>query len=176
MERISQKLDDQLLHYLDGILAGTDKSDLEELLRKDNQLRIRLEELRKVNQMLAGKARLEHPSKVFTERVMSNLDHLPERSTMSPKNGLLLLCGIMVAIGALTLLLTLGVFDNMNSAISLEKMVVKNDLIKNPLPSIPFNAKWLINGILISTLGLAFVLLDRTVLRPLFEKRSRMQL
>jgi hypothetical protein len=175
MERISQKQDDQLLHYLDGTLTEKAKAELEEQLKNDTHLEIRFEELRRVHHILESKAKLEYPSKVFTERVMGNLDQLPARSTLSAKNGILLLCGILVAVGALTLLLSIGVFDNMNSAISLEKMVVKNDFIKNPLPSIPFHARWLINGIVILTLGLAFVLLDRTILRPFFEKRSPMR-
>lgn len=175
MERTTQKQDDQLLQYLDGILPKKEKNELEELLKANTHLEIRLEELRKVHTILASKARLEQPSKLFTEKVMSNLEHLPIRSTLSPKNGLLLLCGILVAVGVLALLLSLGVFDNMNSLISLDKLPIKNEFIRNPLPTIPFNGKWLINGILILTLGLAFVLLDRTVLKPFFEKRSRMQ-
>ena len=175
MERTTQKQDDQLLQYLDGTLTGKDKTELENLLLKNAYLEIRLEELRKVHEVLWGKAKLENPSKLFTDKVMHNLDRMPVRSTLSPKNGLLLLCGIIVAAGAMALLLSVGVFDNLNDSISLDKLPLKNDFIKNPLTSIPFNGKWMVNGILILTLGLAFVLLDRTILKPYFEKRSRME-
>lgn len=175
MERTTQKQDDQLLHYLDGTLTAKEKSDLETLLSKNTLLGIRLEQLRKVHQVLGSKARLEHPSKLFTDKVMHNLDRQPVRSVLSPKNGLLLLCGILVAAGAMALLLSVGVFDNLNDTINLENIPLKNDLIKNPLPSIPFDGKWMVNGILILTLGLAFVLLDRTILKPYFERRSRIQ-
>ena len=175
MERITQKQDDQLLHYLDGILTGKEKSELETLLAKNPHLEIRLEELRKIHSLLGSKTRLEHPSKLFTDKVMHNLDRLPVRSTLSPRNGLFLLCGVLVAVGVMTLLLSLGVFDNMSDTISLEKLPLENKFIKNPLPAIPLNGKWMINGILVLTMGLAFVLLDRTVLKPYFDKRSRMQ-
>ncbi len=175
MKRITQKQDDLLLQYLDGTLTGPNKNELDILLIQDSSLKSRLEELRVVHSLLASKARLEQPSKIFIDRVMDNLDQLPARSAMSPKNGLLLLCGVLVAVGIMTLLLSVGVFDNMNSPIALDKLPVKNDFIKNPLPTIPFNAKWLINGILIAAMGLAFVLLDRTILKPYFDRRSRMQ-
>jgi anti-sigma factor RsiW len=175
MERTPQKLDDQLLHYLDGNLPLNDKAELETLLAKNLNLQIRLEELRNVHSVLAGKARLEQPSKLFSEKVMSNLDRMPIRSTLSPKNGLFLLCGILVAVGAMALLLSAGVFDNLNDVISLDKLPIENRFIKNPLTTIPFKGKWLVNGILILTIGLSFVLLDRTILKPYFERRSRMQ-
>ncbi len=175
MERITQKQDDQLLHYLDGTLTVKDKAELENILANNSYLEIRLEELRQVHSVLAGKARLEQPSKLFSEQVMSNLDRLPVRSTLSPKNGLFLLCGILVAVGAMVLLLSSGAFDNMNDTISLDKLPLENTFIKNPVTTIPFNGKWMVNGILILTMGLAFVLLDRTILKPYFERRSRMQ-
>ena len=175
MERTTQKQDDQLLQYLDGTLTGKEKNEVENLLSKNVYLKIRLEELHKVHSLLVSKARLEQPSKLFTDKVMHNMDRVAVGSTLSPKNGLFLLCGIIVAAGAMALLLSVGVFDNLNDTISLDKLPVKNDFIKNPLPSIPFNGKWMVNGILVFTMGLAFVLLDRTILKPYFEKRSRMQ-
>ena len=175
MERITQKQDDQLLHYLDGLLTGKEKSELETLLSKNPHLEIRLDELRKIHSILSSKVRLEHPSKLFTDKVMYNLDRMPVRNAASPKNGLFLLLGILVAVGAMTLLLSLGIFDNMSDTISLEKLPLENRFIKNPLTTIPYNGKWVINGILVLTIGLSFVLLDRTVLKPYFERRSRMQ-
>ncbi len=175
MERISQKQDDLLLQFLDGTLPAHDKGELENLLGKNLDLQIRLEELRLVHSVLAGKARLEQPFKLFTERVMSNLDQIPQRTTLSPKNGLLLLCGIFVAVGVMTLFLSSDIFDNLNNTISLNSLTRDTKFIKNPLPTISINGKWLLNGILILTMGIAFALLDRTILKPYFERRSRMQ-
>ena len=122
MERTTQKQDDQLLHYLDGTLTGNDTVELESALAKNAYLKSRLEELRVVHVVLAGKARLDQPSKLFTDKVMHNLDRIPLRSSLSPRNGLLLLCGILVALGVLTLLLSMGAFDNMRDTISLNNL------------------------------------------------------
>jgi len=175
MERTTQKQDDQLLQYLDGTLAEKDKIELEMLLANNANFEMRLAELRSIHTALSRNARLEQPSKLFTDKVMHNLDRLPVEITTSPRNGLLLLLGILVATGAMIFLLASGVFDNLNETISLDKLVLKNNLITNPLPSIPINGKWMVNGILLLTLGLAFVLLDRTILKPYFDRRSRMQ-
>ncbi|MBK5279655.1 MAG: hypothetical protein JJE09_12410 [Bacteroidia bacterium] len=175
MERIKQKLDEQLLQYLDGILTQNERIELEELLARNTHLTNRLAELRSIHNALSTTSRLEQPSKVFTDKVMTNLDQLPARSALSPKNGLLLLFGILVAVGVMALLLSLGVFDNMNDTLSFDNFPIENKFIKNPLPTIQFNGKWMVNGILILTMGLAFVLLDRTILKPYFERRSRIQ-
>jgi hypothetical protein len=174
MERITQKQDDLLLQFLDGTLSSVDKGELENLLAKNPYLQIRLEELRHVHSVLAGKASLEQPFKLFTERVMGNLDQMPQQSTLSPKNGFLLLCGILVAVGVMTLFLSSGVFDNLNDTISLSNLARDNKFIKNPLPTISLNGKWVLNGILVLTMGIAFVLLDRTILKPYFHRRTGM--
>lgn len=175
MERITQNQDDHLLHYLDGALNEKEKREVETLLLNNGNLKNRLEELRHIHSHLNTKTRLEQPSKLFTELVMNNLDRVPARSGLSPRNGLFLFFGVIVAVGIMSLLLSLGVFDDMKNTISLDKLPIENKYIKNPLPSVSFNGKWMINGILVFAMGLAFVLLDRTILKPYFEKRSRMQ-
>jgi len=174
MERITEQQEHRLLHYLDGQLGTEEVQMLEEELRTQTALRTRLEELRLVHQVLKGKARLEQPSKKFTELVMQNLDHLPQPGLLSPKNGLLLMCGMLVAVGALSFLLGSGVFDNMSGVVNLEQLPVNKNFIKNPLPAFAINGKWVINGIMVLGMGLAFVVLDRTVLKPFFERRSGM--
>jgi hypothetical protein len=49
---------------------------------------------------------------------------------------------------------------------------IKNKWMTFPPFSIPFNGKVLVNSIIFLNLGLALILLDRTVLRPLFQKRA----
>ena len=175
MERITEQ-ELLLWHYLDGQLDEIQIRQLKETFNQNPQLKARLEEFRLIHNTLASKAKLESPSKKFTETVMKNLDFLPQRSLLSPKKGLLLLCGMVVAVGALSLLMSYGVFDNMQSVITIGELPIKSESFKNPLPSLPFNAKWLINGIMVLGLGLAFMILDRTVLKPYFERRSEMHL
>jgi hypothetical protein len=174
MERQGKDQSEELLNYLDGTLSDDRAKQLKTNLEHNAELRTRLEELRTVHIAL-GKNKLEHPSSNFTHRVMSNLHRLPVTSTLSPKNGLLLLCGVLVAVGMLAFLLSGGVFDNMNETVDLTKIPVSKDVIKNPLPTININGKWIINGLMVVALALAFVLLDRTILRPLFNKRSKLQ-
>lgn len=176
MERITEQQEHQLWHYLDGQLDENQIAQLEEALNQNPHLKLRLEEFRLLHKTLASKAKLESPSKKFTETVIKNLDFLPQQSLLSPKKGLLLLCGMLVAVGALSLVVSYGAFDNMESVITIGELPVKNEVFKNPLPTLPFNAKWLINGIMVLGLGLAFIVLDRTVLKPYFERHSQIQL
>ena len=177
MEKGTPPVDDQLLSYLDGLLDEQQAKNLEEQIQSSLPWRARLEELRLVHKVLAATAKVEAPSRDFTGRVMNQLDSVPvASSSFSPRNGILLLGGILVAAGIALLLLKAGTFDSINGIITLDNVPLKNEWIKSPLPSIPFNGKLVMNAILIVAMGLSFVLLDRTILRPLFGRRSGMQL
>ncbi len=164
--------DDQLLNYLDGLLNEQQAKKLEEQIHSSRTGKARLEELRMLHDALSATAKLETPSRNFTEQVMNRLDSFPALSGVSPKNGLLLLSGVLVAVGIALVLLKGGTFDSFNGTIALDSLIFKKEWIKSPLPSIPFNGKLVMNVILIVATGLSFVLLDRTILRPLFGRRS----
>lgn len=174
MERFTEEQETRLLQYLDGQLSDQESGEIEQQLAQNHVLKTRFEDLRQVHVALREKARLENPSRKFTDLVMDNLDRLPQDSLGFSKSGLLLLCGMLVAMGALAMLQSSGVYDNLNSVISFDELPVSKELIRNSLPSLPFSAKWLINGIMVLGLGLAFIVLDRTVLKPYFERRSQM--
>lgn len=168
--------DDELLNYLDGKLSDAQARDLKARLEASPALELRLHELRTIHNFLS-KGKLESPPSNFTHRVMNGLHHNPMRAGLSPKNGLLLFCGTMVAIGILSLLLAGGIFDNIGGSISLdtiplEKIPGSKDVFNNVAP-ISFSGKWMINALMVLVLGLGFVLLDRTVLRPWFERRAQ---
>jgi hypothetical protein len=120
------------------------------------------------------KATLESPSKNFTVKVMEGLEAQPVRSLFSPRKGLLLLIGVIIASGISLVLLTNGVFDATSTSLLVDASPIKNKWIQDPSFSIPFNGKILVNGIIFLNLALALVLLDRTILRPLFQKRTSM--
>jgi hypothetical protein len=168
--------DDHLLSYLDGLLEEQQAKKLEEQIQSSSSLIVRLEELRVIHNALSASAKVEAPSRNFTERVMNQLNSVPRLSNISPKNGILLLGGILVAVSIALMLLKAGMFDSFNGAIALDNLPIKKEWIKNPLPSIPFNGKLMINVLLIVATGLSFVLLDRTIFRPLFGRRSGMEL
>lgn len=127
------------------------------------------EELKEVEKVLS-KNKLESPSSNFTHRVMMNLHSMPVASSLSPRNGLFLLFGTVVAVTILTVLVTTGVFDSTGTTISLERLP-DVEMTKDLQKTIPLSGKWLMQGLILLNIVLAFVLLDRTVLRPFFNRR-----
>lgn len=129
----------------------------------------REEELKLIEKVLV-KNKLESPSSNFTHRVMMNLHSMPVASSLSPRNGLLLLFGTVVAVTLLTILVSTGLFDSTGTTISLEQLP-DSELTKDLQRTIPFNGKWLMEGLILLNIVLAFILLDRTILRPFFNRR-----
>jgi hypothetical protein len=170
MKKLSLEKEEQLLRYLDGELDAQTSQSLEAEIQTSELLSARLEELRLVQSVLTQKARLETPSKNFTMKVMSGLDTKLVTSTFTPRKGLLLFIGSIIASGIALALLSAGVFDTPTTPLVLDSPL-KTDWLKVPSVSIPFNGKVLVNGILILNLALAFVVLDRTVLKPIFQRR-----
>lgn len=168
-------MDTLLLDYLDGKLGGSQLVMVKEKIEASEELKSRLDTLRIIHNSLEQQ-KLENPSANFTQRVMNNLHHAPTTSRLTPKNGILLLCGIMVATGIGVVMVDAGFFNSLNGMLALDKINLPVNLPTDAIPSIPFNGKILVNAIITLNLGLAFLILDRTILRPLFNRRSRVQL
>lgn len=171
MNKLSPAKEEELLRYLDGELNATEKKNLEVEIQNSLLLKARWEELQSVRSYLTKKATLETPSRNFTQTVMNGLDRQPVRLLFSPRKGLILLMGIIVASVLLLMLLTNGAFDQTTTSLIVETPI-KNKWITEPSFSIPFNGKILVNGIIFLNLALALILLDRTILRPLFQNRT----
>ena len=171
MNKLSPAKEEELLRYMDGELETAHKIKLEAELQRAPDLKERLEELRVIRSFLLRKATLETPSKTFTQKVMADLDAQPVKS-FSPGKGLLLLIGVLIASVLALMLLSNGVFDQTNTSLLVDTAPIKNKWIEETTYSIPFNGKILVNGIIFLNLALALVLLDRTVLRPIFQKRA----
>ena len=167
---ISQNQDDKLFEYIDGGLKGIEKENFEQLLKTSPVLRARLEELRKLDADLRT-ITLQQPSKNFTQRVMSKLDQYPVRSNFSFKNGIILLAGVLVAVGVGSLLVAGGVFDGTSTIDLNQTMGPVNKYIEKPIPTFNFNGKLMVNIIILLNLALAFLVLDRAILKPWFDKR-----
>jgi hypothetical protein len=172
MNKLSKPQDDQLLEYLDGTLTPEEKTRLEQEIFSSAELQNRLAELRRVTTALQ-RVELQQPSKNFTQLVMERLDQYPVRAGLTMRNGILLLTGVLVAIGLGSLLLAAGIFDAPSAIINLNELGLESKYIKQPLPSIPVNGKLVVNIIIMLNIALAFILLDRTILRPWFEQRLR---
>jgi len=171
MEKLSPRQEEELLNYLDGKLAPASAQALKKQLEESPDLAARLEELRMAHTVLTSN-KLEEPSSNFTHRVMANLHPYPALIRTSPKNGLLLVFGTMVCTIILALLISSGVFDGFSVPVSLDKIPATQKVLQGP---ITFSGKWVMNGLIALNLIIGFILLDRTILRPLFGRRSGME-
>ncbi|MFZ1808078.1 MAG: hypothetical protein WAU36_12690 [Cyclobacteriaceae bacterium] len=174
MKKVSQEIDELLVAYLDGELTGEKLEKVKKGLNTSEALRSRLEVLKLIQQSLERNTLL-HPSDNFTQRVMGNLDKVPAASMLTPKNGLILLAGILVAMGIGASLVDTGIFNALNGMLSFNQVKLPTGVTTPTLPSIPLSGKLIVNSIIALNMGLAFLLLDRTILRPFFNRRSRMQ-
>jgi len=128
------------------------------------------EELNAIDRYLKT-VRIEQPSANFTQHVMSNLHRASATALGLPsRNKILMLAGILVTIGIAILLLAGGAFDSV-TAITVDQDIVPNDRIREYIPSIPFNGRLVVNIVILMNLALAFMILDRAVLKPWFERR-----
>ncbi len=164
--------DDQLLNFLDGTSNDAERNNINHLISTNVGLNKRLEELQAVHFILQKQNIIEQPSKTFTEKVMSNLHARSSFAFLSPRNGLLLLVGLLVASGIAITLVSSGQFDQWHTFLNIGQIPVKNNLVKLLPASIPFDLKLAVKIFVMVNVVIAFVLLDRTILRPIFQKRA----
>lgn len=166
--------DTRLFDYLDGRLSLEEKKSFEKALSNSPALQKQVDEQR----LLEGSLRilkLEEPSQAFAQNVMNRINQSSQGYSLSIRNGIFLLVGVMVVSLIATLLVQAGVFDATGSLSAPTNMGGLSEYIKQPLPSIsiPINGKLIVNGIILLNLAIGFVILDRAVLRPYFERRMR---
>ena len=140
------------------------------MLKASPALQARLEELRRLDEDLRM-IKLEQPAKNFTQRVMSRLDQYPVKSNFTFRNGIILLAGVLVAVGVGSLLVAGGIFDGKNTIDLNQTIGPVNKYIEKPIPTFNFNGKLIVNVIILLNLALAFLVLDRAILKPWFERR-----
>lgn len=173
MDKITEAQETALQRYLDGELEGPALQQLKQDLSASPALQRRLEELRPVHTFLSRNA-LQAPSDHFVDKVMRNLSRGAASPYPSPKNGLMLLAGVMVASGMLAALLSAGTFDQVSGLLSLNQVEVLKNIQTPELPSVSINGKLVMKILIAINLVLAFIVLDRTVLRPYFQRRALM--
>jgi hypothetical protein len=169
MKKLSQQQEQNILDYLDGKLNRAQAGAFEQTLKENVSLKSRFDEIKTAN-ILLKQISIEEPSRNFTFTVMSRLDQYPARTGISIRNGIMLLSGILVLMAIAVFLVSSGYFDQ-QSTLDLNKMQFAQLYIKQTLPSIALNGKMIVNTIVMLNLVLAFIVLDRTILRPLFHKR-----
>jgi predicted anti-sigma-YlaC factor YlaD len=172
MKKISQSAEEMLSDYLDGNLTNADKEKVEKNLQEIPAWRTRYEDLRSVNSALAETV-MEQPSKNFTASVMNKLNLYQAPRGLSLWNTVLLLAGVLVAVGITTVLLAGGLYDNSNTSIDLNQIEIPKQIIKTTLPSFEFSGKILVNIVIILNLAIAWIVLDRAILKPFFQRRMQ---
>lgn len=172
MKKLPQNIEDTLLDYLDGNLTSPQREAFELSLKNNEALRQRWEEVRMAEKFLS-EPQLEHPSKNFTSSVMTRLDQYPVHNGLSIRNGILLLTGIMAVIASAIALVSAGVF-NETTTLDLNHIAWTQRYIKQTLPRIAIDGKLVVNTIILLNMALAFVVLDRAILKPFFQKRIEM--
>ncbi|HTH55658.1 MAG TPA: hypothetical protein VL728_06400 [Cyclobacteriaceae bacterium] len=163
--------DDDLLNFLDGMGSEDERKNFERLVNENQVAQKRLRELQAVHYFLRNQKGIEQPSKNFTEKVMDRLHTKPSFTFFSPKNGLILLAGLLVASVLALMLASSGAFDQLHTVFSFKSLPGNTNLIKIPT-SVPFDIKVFVKVFVLINLVVGFFLLDRTILRPIFQKRS----
>jgi anti-sigma factor RsiW len=166
-------INDKLFSYLDGQLTDQERQNVEKLLESNPALKAKLQEYKQMDAMLKG-IRLEEPAKNFTQVLMQRLDR-PATSVLTIRNSLLLLAGIMIAVGICVLLLSAGFFDQDRTTIDLNTVAIKNKYIQNSIPVVSISGKLIVNVVILLNLVLAFLVLDRAVLKPFFQRRMQVR-
>jgi len=170
MKQLQQSDLDQLAKYIDDELDEKQRASFERLLGDNDLLQERYVSMMETHQLLKTQP-MQIPSKNFTERVMQNLDlYTPPGLPFSIRNGVLLVSGVLIA-GVLALYLVgHGAFDGSVTIASPLNPSLSEKLLDRRIPSISFDGKMLVNAIVLINLALAWVVLDRTILRPLFRR------
>jgi hypothetical protein len=172
MKNLPQDLEDKLLSYLDDKLSSVERSNIETLLEHDTNLKERFKELQTMHTLMK-KTKLEQPSSNFTSRLILQLDQVPASTTRSIRNGIFLVIGVLITAGIAAALISTGTFDNASTMVDLNKLDVNDKYINKDLPSFSIDGKLLVQGIIVLNLAIAFVVLDRAVLKPFFQHRMQ---
>lgn len=172
MKKLPQELEDKLLDYMDDKLSPSERSNIETLLEHDTNMKERLKELQAMHSLMK-KTNIEQPSFNFTSRLMLSLDKTPAVNGRSIRNGIFLVIGVLVTVGIAAALISSGTFDDASTMIDLNKIDVNNKYIDQELPSFSLDGKLLVQGIIVLNLAIAFVVLDRAILKPFFQRRMQ---
>jgi hypothetical protein len=164
-----------ILEYLDGTLTPSARHAFENELNSNPLLKKRFEELKQMH-VLMRSGITEQPSKNFTKLVMENLSGRPFYQQLSILNGLMLLIGIITVTGLCAFFVSNGFFDG-STTVDVNSLTPVSDYIEKyankSIPALNISGKFMVNSIIILNLAVAFVILDRAILKPYFQKRMK---
>ncbi len=168
MKKLPQHMDDLLLDFIDGNLTAEKREEVQRALQEQPDLAQRLNELKSAH-LAMKKLTWEEPSRNFTLQVMNRLDE-KQTQRVSVRNGIFLLAGIVVIMTIAVILVSAGVFDQVTT-LDLNDVSLAQRYIRQNLPAFSIDAKRTVNVIILLNLVVAFIVLDRAVLKPFFKQR-----
>lgn len=163
-------LHDALGRYLDGTQNEAEKAWLEELQAQDAGVKQSIEDLDTIHQVLQAEG-VMRPSAQFTQRVMAALEPMPQTSPLPVRRvwrSMALLAGVLAVTGIIVTWLSSDMF----AGVAVQQVGVPYaDQWNLPHWSFAIKEKWLLYPIIAINMVLGWILLDRTILKPLFQHR-----
>lgn len=161
-----------LLRYHSGELSASMAEQVERELKRSPNLQWYLNQLNELDRYFKQQSKLVQPSKNFTDKVMYRIA-LPVHSyTLSPKMGLLLLISVLTIATIAVIFLSNGFFDPYVIPMNINVKAFYFEKLPSFDVNFPFPSKWVVSAFLILNLAIGFILLDRTILKPFFQRRA----
>jgi anti-sigma factor RsiW len=159
-----------LVRYHSGELDDTTAEQVRQELQRSPGLQQQLAHLIAIDRFLQQQSKLAQPSKNFTDKVMHGISLPVSSRVLSPKMGMLLLTGIFTMVIVALYILRSGWYDSVDFSLNVNVQSLYFEKLTSP--NFQFPAKWVVTTFLILNLLVGFVLLDRTILKPYFQRRA----
>lgn len=159
-------LEDALSRYPDGVQKA-EKAWLEDLQAQDAGVQQRMEDLDTVHQALQAQG-VARPSPHFTQRVMAALAPLPQTSA-PPARRVWRSAALLTGVLAVTGIIITWLSSDMFTGVTVQQVAVP--CADQWTWSVAVKGKWLLYPIIAINMVLGWVLLDRAILKPLFQHR-----
>ncbi|HYG03756.1 MAG TPA: hypothetical protein VD927_15010 [Chryseosolibacter sp.] len=164
-----EKYMDELLRYLDGLMTAKEAEAFEHLIREDNNLQRKYNDLKEMEMYLRS-TKLPEPSAAFTSNVMQKIEAGPLLWRRLTK-GLILIFGVTIVAALGAYLIATGTLDNSQTTITIDRVQHLEKFLPNATPAFNFDGKLMMNVVIFLNLAVALIVLDRTVLKPYFQSR-----
>lgn len=172
MKDLNHSYEDRLFDLLDEKLTPEEAQKLMTAIAQSPTLKAKYQAAKAVHNMLSSTT-LTDPSLRFTKDVMSKLNESPSLSTPPIWRGLFLLLGVFLVMGIAIVLVSQGVFND-STTVDLKQIDLPKQIPNSTLPSFIIDGNTLMNVIIAMNMVIGFIVLDRTILKPLFSKRRTM--
>jgi hypothetical protein len=163
-------LNDALGRYLDGTQGEAEKAWLEDLQAQDAGVKQSIEDLDTIHQVLQAEG-VMRPSPKFTQHVMAALEPVPQASLLPVRRvwrSAALLTGVLAVTGIIITWLSSDMF----AGVTVQQVGVPyTDQWGLPHWSFAVKEKWLLYPVIAINMVLGWILLDRAILKPLFQHR-----